>query len=138
MSRQISAHVTLIYPWEAPDSASIAHRVKAVAGQCRPFRLRVADLVLDGPGSGSGCGFRVDDVDGGYRRLRSSALTPPMMPGDVPPHVTVVHPRTSSRGPEAWDELGSIRLDIEFSAVEVAITAWDGDRWLTIESIPLG
>ena len=57
--------------------------------------------------------------------------------GDFPPHVTIVHPRTSDRGRQAWDELASIGTGARFTITHVAITAYDGNHWQTLRLLPL-
>lgn len=56
---------------------------------------------------------------------------------DFPPHVTIVHPRTSGLREQAWRQLASIRMDIQFTITHVAITAFSGDRWQTLSRLPL-
>jgi hypothetical protein len=93
MAAQIGAHVTLIYPWEAPDASEMTRRVTAAAAYRRPFRLRVNELRHGGTPA-NGVWLSVDDVDGAYGAIRRAVLTPPFTVGDVAPHVTIVHPRT--------------------------------------------
>jgi len=51
--------------------------------------------------------------------------------------VTIVHPRTSRRGGQAWAELASTRVDACFTITEVTITAFNGDRWPVLQVLPL-
>jgi hypothetical protein len=88
MAGQIAAHVTVVYPEEIPDSASLEERAAAAAAVP----------------SGSMISF--------------------------PPHITIVHPRTSGLGEQAWAGLAACSLGIRFTVICVAITAFDGDRWL--------
>ena len=125
---QIAAHVTVAYPDEAPDVDLLAARLRLASTTIRPFRLRLGGIEHFGRPDG-GIYVEVLDVDGGYRRLRAEILSPPFKALDFPPHVTLVHPETSSRGPECWDELRDRDLDLTFPVDEVAITAFDGSRW---------
>ena len=69
-------------------------------------------------------------------RFRATAMPTGHATG-FPPHVTIVHPRTSRHGTQAWAELASMRLDDRITITQVAITAYDGDRWPTLQTIPL-
>lgn len=137
MARQIAAHVTLVYPWEAPDSTLLAEWLRAAASGHGPFRLRAGVLNGDAPAARDGCAYTVEDIDGGHASLRAAIATPEFVIGDVRPHVTIVHPRTSRLGLEARTALRSVAVDVEFWVREIAITAWDGERWSTLEAIPL-
>jgi hypothetical protein len=137
MASQIAAHVTLIYPWEAPDADLMIRRVAAAGARHRPFRLRVDELHHEGT-TPNGVWFSVADIDDGYAELRDVILVPPFSAGDVPAHVTIVHPRTSTRGGDAWRALGEMTIASEFWIDSIAITAWDGRTWPTIEATPLG
>jgi hypothetical protein len=61
----------------------------------------------------------------------------PATPIDFQPHVTIVHPSTSEHGEQAWNELAGMHLDARFTITDVAITAYDGLRWPTLQTIPL-
>ena len=54
-----------------------------------------------------------------------------------PPHVTLVHPRTSRRGGDFRTSGWSLRGDEEFMAQEVAITALDGAKWVVLKTFRL-
>ena len=56
---------------------------------------------------------------------------------DFPPHVTIVHPRTSDPGEQAWNDLATAQVDGSFILTEVAITASSGDRWQTVPLLTL-
>jgi hypothetical protein len=136
MADQIAAHVTVVYPREAPGADLLVERVRAACSAFPPFRLRLGALACFERPEG-GVYLSVEDVDGGYRTLRTEVLRPPFQPGAIPPHVTLVHPRTSSRGREFWDRGRYQTREREFTAREVAITAFDGARWVTVVTIPL-
>ena len=80
----------------------------------------------------------VDDVDGGYRELREVVLRPPFQLAAGAPHVTIVHPRTSRRGRELWDDRPGGWAAQELTVDEVALTAHDGVRWISVARFPLG
>jgi hypothetical protein len=136
MAEQIAAHVTLAYPVEAPDFDVLVSRLRAAAAVVAPFRLQLGAVTcFDRPEEG--VYVAVDDADGGCYRLRDQLLAPPFKAIEFPLHVTVVHPRTSSRGREFWeaDRIGS--FDDVFTVEEVTITAFDGMTWATIETVQL-
>src|SRR5207248_696543 len=112
-------------------------RVQDSCKELGQFRLRLGPLKRYDTDDGIGVSFRVDDVEGGLRRARELLTRPDFTPGDVEPHLTIVHPRTSRRGAEAWLELRSVRLTTEFEVCEIAVTAWDGQRWPTVASFTL-
>ena len=128
MARQIAAHVTLIYPEEIPGPARLHERAAAAARTTAPFSLETGPAFYDGSPSG-GVFLRVHDLDGGLGAFRAAAV-----PADTaisfPPHLTIVHPRTSALGERAWAELAASTLSIRFTVPRVAITAFDGGRWL--------
>jgi hypothetical protein len=78
----------------------------------------------------------VHDPDNGIGSFRAQAI-PPGRAVDFPPHVTIVHPRTSSLGQQAWTQLGAARSDVRSTITHVAITAFSGDRWQTVQRLPL-
>ena len=135
MAAQIAAHVTLAYPEEAPDQTLLVDRLRTVTAHAAPFRLRLRGLARSR--AADGVYVVVDDVDGGYRRLRGELLRPPFHTLDFPPHVTLVHPRTSARASELWAKARNTKLDLTFTASEISATAFEGATWHTIETFKL-
>ena len=129
MARQIAAHVTLIYPEEITDPADLVARAARAAARSAPFTIGVGAAMHAGLPA-DGVFLRVDDLDDGIRAFRAAAI-PPGQAIDFPPHVTVVHPRTSGQGERAWAELAGARIHVRLTITQVAITAFDGDRWST-------
>jgi GNAT superfamily N-acetyltransferase len=137
MAAAIAAHVTLVYPREAPDPARLLERLQAAGPTTRPFRLRLGTLAFEATPE-TGVFVTVDDLDGGCRALRTELLCPPFSGATFAPHVTVVHPRTSRRGRELW-ESGAYRPEpAAFTVGDVALTAYDGTRWIVAATVPLG
>jgi len=137
MAAQIAAHVTLAYPQEVPAMDLLVARLRATGAAVAPFRLRLGALSCFGrPEDGVYIG--VEDTAGTYCRVRDDLLHPPFRPVAFPPHVTLVHPRTSSRGREFWERGGYQIRRIEFTVGEIGITAFDGTKWTTLETFPLG
>lgn len=137
MAARIAAHVTVAYPQEAPRTDLLIERVREASRKIPPFRL-----VLGGIGCFArpedGVYVGVEDVDGGYARLREEVLRPPVQGSSIRPHVTLIHPRTSGRGREFWDSRGHQRPEQRFTVEEVTITAFDGVSWVVLETFSLG
>jgi GNAT superfamily N-acetyltransferase len=136
MAAAIAAHVTLVYPREAPDPALLLERLQAAGRTTRPLRLRLGTLALRGTPD-AGVFVTVDDLDGGYRALRAALLRPPFSAAAFAPHVTVVHPRTSRRGRELWESGAYQPEPAAFTVGEVSLTAYDGARWSVTATVPL-
>jgi 2'-5' RNA ligase len=136
MAAQIAAHVTVAYPQEAPISDLLVERVRAASAGIPPFRLRLGRVATFGSPE-DGVFVTVEDMDGGYRKIREEVLRPPFHGVAFPPHVTLVHPRTSGRGRDFRDSGWSPRGDEEFMAQEVAITALHGAKWVVLETFRL-
>jgi 2'-5' RNA ligase len=137
MAGRIAAHVTVAYPEEAPDVALLVERLREAAAGHPPFRLCLGDLDCYGRPE-AGVYVRVEDVEGGYRRLREALLRPPFQTHSFPPHVTLVHPRTSLLGPELWRSARTGWREQAFTVTAVAVTGFDGDRWAVLHRIALG
>jgi hypothetical protein len=59
-------------------------------------------------------------------------------PSDRSPHVTIVHPRTSAQGHAAWSAIRYTSFEGDCLIDEIAVTAFDGTRWLVVASHRLG
>lgn len=135
MARQIAAHVTMIYPEEIPGPASLGRRAAVAAASTPPFTLETGPAFHAGSPA-DGVFLRVHDLDGGLRSFRAAAV-PSVDAIGFPAHVTIVHPRTSNLGEQAWAELATCSISVRFTITRVAITAFDGDRWQTLRILPL-
>jgi 2'-5' RNA ligase len=128
MARRIAAHVTLVYPQEAPNAELLVDRIREASDRVEPFRLRLGDLACSERPEYGVC-IKVEDIDGGYRRMREHVLRPPFHWLAFPAHVTLMHPRTSRRGREFFGGSGYERQIQEFAVQEIAVTAFDGVVW---------
>ena len=137
MAAQIAAHVTLAYPQEAPDADLLLARLREVCQQTAPLRLRLGGVAVFGRPE-DGVYVEVDDIEGDFERLHAATVVPPMEPIVFPPHVTLVHPRTSDLGAACWREEAHRRFDAPFVVRDAAITAWDGTHWVTLHRFALG
>ena len=134
-ARQIAAHVTLVYPEDFPSAADPGRVAATAAANTAPFRIAIGPAFHVGSPA-DGVFLRVHDLDDGIARFRAAAALPARLT-DFPSHVTIVHPRTSDCGHQAWDELDNIRIDGPFTITYVAVTAHDGNRWQTLRLLPL-
>jgi 2'-5' RNA ligase len=138
MAAQIAAHTTLVYPHEAPSADLLIERLGDAASVTPPFRLRLRRGELHHSANHDAVWVPLEDVDGGHAALRERLLRPPFRPAGFPPHVTLVHPRTSSRGRELWTADRDWHHEAEFVIREVTVTAFDGARWIVVARCALG
>ena len=129
MASQIAAHVTLAYPSEVGELDEMTERVADVARRSEPFGLELGGVVVDGDAD-RGVFVDVRAVDGGWAHVRD-AMAARDHRSPLSPHVTLVHPRTSGLGTLAWSELEGADLRASFVARSIAVTAFDGHRWIT-------
>jgi 8-oxo-dGTP diphosphatase len=131
MVRQIAPHVTVAYPSDLRSLDEMIVRTEYVAKVTQPFRLRLGELRRFVRPE-EGLYVAIDDVTGGWRTLREAILGR----GDTPtvePHLTVVHPRTSGMIERASTELAGVAIGREVGIRGVAVTAFDGQVWQTVE-----
>lgn len=161
MAAVVPAHVTLLYPEEAlirlpagpapspeiPDGRPARKRIlerrqveELIAGTA-PFRLRLGAVITLDEGRG-GVFVAVQDLDGAWAHLRHRLLGPapgtePGLTSGFPPHATIVHPRTSSRGPECWEALRGRSLSGEFTISEIVHTTTTAEAFTIEQRFPL-
>ena len=135
MAQQIAAHVTLVYPGEIPEPDVLAARLSSVAATAAPFSLRLGPVACFGRPE-DGIYVAVDD-DGGYRHVRTRLLRISDETPAFPAHVTLIHPRTSPRGRAFWNDTRPLHFEGAFVVTEIALTAFDGSVWRTLETLPL-
>jgi hypothetical protein len=127
--------VTVVYPREASDVDLLVERLGAATPRLPRFRLRLGRVVRLGPEGDAS--LDVEDVDGGLSTLRALVLRPPFRAVAFRPHVTLVHPRRSRRGPELVQTGWVLPRAHEFVPDEVAITAFDERRWVVLATVRL-
>ncbi|MFC4069606.1 2'-5' RNA ligase family protein [Actinoplanes subglobosus] len=132
-------------------------QVEALAAETTPFRLRPGAVFTLDEGHG-GVFVAVEDVDGAWAQLRrrllgaASGLTSATggvtgltsatggvtgLTSEFPPHATVVHPRTSSRGPECWAAFRGMSLSGEFTVSEIVHTTTTAEVFTVEQRFPL-
>ena len=135
MAWQLPAHATVAYPEEIPSPDELVDRARAVAAVAMPFRLRLGAIhYVDRPQDG--VFIQLSDVDDGWRHLRD-AICDGVEQIAVAPHVTIVHPRTTNRGRQAWEQLQGTTLEGEIRADEIRVSAFDGRTWKSLETLRL-
>lgn len=130
MASQIGAHVTIAYPLEVPELYAMIERVRAAALTTVSFRLQLGSVVHDDD-PGNGIFVEVHDTDAAWARLRA-LIAGRGVDEAMAPHLTLVHPRTSALGPAAWNALRALDCKRTIDVTAVAVTAFDGERWLTV------
>jgi len=133
MADQIAAHVTVTYPREIAVLDELLTRVAKAVAHVESFSLALGNVYVSD--DGTAVLAEVIDGHGGFARLRAAVLGPAAPPGR--PHVTLVHPRTSDRATEAWADLRGQSFDLDVEVHDVAVTAFNGERWVTVERFEL-
>lgn len=142
MAARAPAHVTVTYPEETGDDELLLGRAARVVEGTPRLRLRLTGVFAEDGGRG-GVFLSVEDVDGGWARLRSRLLAPPFRPVDFPPHVTVAHPRTASDGPACLAALtghrpGGVLGASGFDVTELWYTETTAAAFTVLRRFPLG
>jgi len=134
MASRIPPHVTLVYPEEVSDEDLLMERTAKVASLTAPFELSPGPI---GESNLGGVWFRVVDPSDSWSGLRDSILGPPFTPYPVIPHITVVHPRTSGRGPEALTAIDGTRIQQRCRVEEVLYTETSRSGTQVLKHFPL-
>jgi len=119
MADRIPPHVTLVYPQEVNDETLMVERIAEVASRTAAFDVSPGTVEKSNV---DGVWYRVVDPSNTWSALRAVVLRPPFTPYPVIPHITVVHPRTSQRGPEALATLAGRVIDGQSRLDEVLYT----------------
>ncbi|SDM37002.1 ADP-ribose pyrophosphatase YjhB, NUDIX family [Allokutzneria albata] len=136
MAALVPPHVTVAYPEEVPDVDLLVRRTTALAQETAPMAIRLTSVVADDEGRG-GVFVAVDDSQRGWAGLRLGLLRPPFRGSGYPPHVTLVHPRTSKSGPAAYRALRGTRMDLPVVIDEIALTETGPDHFRVLQTFPL-
>lgn len=136
MASQIAAHVTVAYPDEVGSVEHLVDGLHRAAATVSPFELELGP-VMHRSGPHWWVGLEVNDPDGGWRRLRDTIVPPQRQRPDVNPHVTIVHPRHSNLGAQAWPAVEHGGFQAAWTVSDVSITVFDGRRWRASETVRL-
>jgi hypothetical protein len=136
MAKQIAAHVTVTHPEELPTAEQLMARLAVAVRHVGPFRLRAGDINVFGPPE-EGVYVEVADIDGGWRALRD-AVGAAQERLSVAPDITLVHPRTSPLGSDAWKSLEGTRIESEAVITAITVSGFDGTRWRVLQTERLG
>lgn len=128
MAAVVPAHVTVTYPEEAADEELLLRR--AGAGLGGAFRLRLGEVFA----AEGGVFVAAEDLDGGWTRMRNRLLDAPL---DFPAHMTVAHPRTSTRVAECAAALVGQRVDADVVAAQVLYTETTPASFTVLRRFPL-
>lgn len=134
MAARIPPHVTLVYPQEANDEDLLMERVASAASQTGSFPMTLGRVEESNLG---GVWIRVADPSETWSKLRRLVLGPPFTPYPVVPHVTVVHPRTSERGPDALVNITDVFVQEKCEFDEVLFTETSRSEMKVLQRFPL-
>lgn len=134
MASRTPPHVSLVYPEEATEDSLLLDRAALAAADTAPFVVSLGDVEQSGRG---GVWFSVLDPSNMWDQLRSRILRPPFHPIPVKPHATVVRPRTSTRGPEAFTKLTGVRIEGDVNISEMVFTETSESGMRILKRFPL-
>jgi 8-oxo-dGTP diphosphatase len=122
MAEGVPAHVSVVYPEEVVDFDALLERARGATPDRVGFHLDVREILRTEEPDGVFVGVAVTDRTGGLSTLRQALLPPRSTPIGIPPHVTVVHPRTSDRGHAASTSLRDAEIHGSFPVTEICWT----------------
>ena len=137
---QMGLHATLTYPEETPDGDLLGERLEELGRWSGPLPLRLTEVAAYHDDPRQGVHVKVEDPTGAYVGARAQLLAPPFdahAVEDARPHVTLVHPRTSDRGPDAWHQLRGMRFDADLLIERVSLIRFDGHGWPATKVVEL-
>jgi mutator protein MutT len=136
MAARAPAHLTLVYPEEVDDESLLFARALKVANQMPSFCVALGEVSSELDGDG-GVWFLVKDLSGSWSSLREKILSSPSRRLDAKPHVTIVHPRTSSQGRKALASLSTMHTAGTFTLDEIVYTDTSETGMRVLERFPL-
>jgi 2'-5' RNA ligase len=137
MAAEIPAHITLAYPTEHPGPGALRERLRRIAEKAARFRVRLGDFRAFPPPD-DGCVYiEVLDADGRFAALRLMLTAPPFSPIEFPPHLTIIHPRTSGLAP-AFSRAGCVQSTKSMLMIDaLCITSFENGRYTMETRFPL-
>ena len=137
MAAAIPAHITLVYPDEHPGPEPLSERVKSLAERQRGFRVGVGEFQAFPPPD-EGCVYvEIRDDEGEFAALRKGAAAPPFRPIEFPPHLTLIHPRTSSGATEFWRAGVAQLVGSQLMIDAIFITSFEAGKYDVVARHPL-
>lgn len=136
MASRVPPHVSVVYPEEATDQTLLMERTRTAVLDTEAFMISLRGVSAGDEGRG-GVWFDVHDPSSTWTQLRSRILDPPFRALPIGPHATVVHPRTSPHGREAFATLAETSLDGDIHISELLYTETSEERWRIVERFPL-
>lgn len=137
MAAVVPAHLTLAYPDEfGNDYKRLAKRAEDAAKTFMRFSISLGKVTTQNEGAG-GVFLEVVDSTNSWNALREMLLTDPFRKLGVSPHMTIVHPRTSDRGPEAWLALRDWQPNANLQVQEINFTETSAREFKVVEKFPL-
>lgn len=136
MASRVPPHVSVVYPEEVTNQTLLMERARTTVLDTEVFMISLGRVSAKDEGRG-GVWFDVRDASSTWARLRSRILVPPFRALPTGPHATVVHPRTSPHGPEAFATLAKTRIGGGVLISEMLYTETSEKGWRILERIPL-
>jgi 8-oxo-dGTP diphosphatase len=143
MAAGVPAHVSVVYPEEITDEALLLQRAAVALEGLRSFPLDIRGVVSADESRGvvrgvvRGVYLGATDRAGVLTGLRQHLLTPPFASLGYPLHVTIVHPRTSRRGPDAFAALRSDPIAGSFIVSELRWTETSPEGMTALQGFEL-
>ena len=139
MAERVPAHITLIFPNEAHDGQVLLDRAEKACRRRPSFSLGLLGVTCPNGRPEELVFVEVHDEEGSFVQLRSELLgSPCALSGMAAPHITIVHPATSSLGKEAWESLRGNRLDESLVVTKISIIESSGQAWTRVAQVNLG
>jgi len=135
MAAGVPAHVSVVYPEEITDEVLLLERATAATVGLRSFPLDIRGVVSAEESRGVFLG--VTDRTGVLADLKARLVAPPFVSSGYPLHVTIVHPRTSDRGPQAFAALASDPISGSVTVTELAWTETSSAGMRVLRRFPL-
>ena len=136
MAARAPAHVTLVYPEEFDDKRVLLARTLDAANVTPAFSVTLRSVGSEREGDG-GVWFLVEDSSGLWSSLRAKIVSPSRRMLRAEPHVTIVHPRTSTQGRNALASLAMTNIVDAFTLNEIVYTETSDTGMRVLERFPL-
>jgi mutator protein MutT len=136
MAARAPAHVTLVYPEEFDDERVLLARTLDAANVTPAFSVTLRRIGSEREGDG-GVWFLVEDSSGLWSSLRAKIVSPSRRMLEAEPHVTIVHPRTSTQGRNALASLSMTHIADAFTLNDIVYTETSETGMRVLERFPL-